>query len=264
MIHHAPFVCIQSEGTGMTVDQQPCLPSQSSAVIALYQPAGLAPDGIVDRLRRLASHCLILPAPATHMRAWIDQQYDMLVIAPFDGWDDPARLIALARAIAGGRPLMVLTNGDDMAQRLIALQAGADDAVDRLADWREIAARLGGLLRRHRLANGWLECAELQMDLIERRVVRAGRLLSMPLREFDLLANLARAADRIVPRSTLLRAVWRIDFDPGTNRVEVHMSRLRAKIDRGFSWSMLMNARGLGYALRSHRDARPHLPEPRA
>ena len=87
-----------------------------------------------------------------------------------------------------------------------------------------------------------------------RRVERAGRLIRLPLREFDLLANLARVPDRPVSRDALLRAVWRIDFDPGTNRVEVHMSRLRAKVDRGFDWPMLHTVKGRGYALRSRPE----------
>ncbi|MCX5511795.1 helix-turn-helix domain-containing protein, partial [Pseudomonas sp. BJa3] len=66
--------------------------------------------------------------------------------------------------------------------------------------------------------------------------------------------NLARVPDRPVSRAALLRAVWRIDFDPGTNRVEVHMSRLRAKVDRGFDWPMLSTVKGLGYALRSRPE----------
>ncbi|HEV2597436.1 winged helix-turn-helix domain-containing protein [Sphingopyxis sp.] len=71
---------------------------------------------------------------------------------------------------------------------------------------------------------------------------------------FDLLANLARVPDRPLSRDALLRAVWRLDFDPGTNRVEVHMSRLRAKVDRDFDWPMLLTVKGMGYTLRSRPD----------
>ena len=104
------------------------------------------------------------------------------------------------------------------------------------------------------MAKGQLGEGELRIDLIDRRVERAGRLIAMPLREFDLLANLARIPDRPVSRAALLKAVWRIDFDPGTNRVEVHMSRLRAKVDRGFAWPMLRTVKGQGYALRSRPE----------
>ncbi|PQM29268.1 transcriptional regulator [Sphingopyxis lindanitolerans] len=137
---------------------------------------------------------------------------------------------------------------------MIALTGGADDAIGWTHNLPELLARIGSLIRRSRLAAGQLGEGELRIDLIDRRVERAGRLIRLPLREFDLLANLARVPDRPLSRSALLKAVWRIDFDPGTNRVEVHMSRLRAKVDRDFAWPMLRTVKGLGYALRSRPD----------
>ncbi|MCW5647989.1 MAG: winged helix-turn-helix transcriptional regulator, partial [Sphingopyxis sp.] len=115
-------------------------------------------------------------------------------------------------------------------------------------------ARITSWLRRHHIAAGQLGAGDLRIDLIDRRVERAGRLIHLPLREFDLLANLARVPGQPMSRDTLLKAVWRIDFDPGTNRVEVHMSRLRARVDRGFDWPMLHTVKGQGYALRVRRD----------
>jgi two-component system, OmpR family, response regulator len=218
--------------------------------IAIFHPAARPLETMMLALGQRGWGALTLPAPVTGMRSWIDQPYDALVIAPFSGWEEPGHFIALARAIAGTRPLMVLT-GADMTERLTALNAGADDAVSWPGDMREIMARLAGLIRRRRMAAGWLECAELRIDLIDRRVTRLDRAIRLPLREFDLLTQLARVPDRIVPRDTLWRAVWKIDFDPGTNRIEVHMSRLRASVDRGFAWPMLMTERGRGYGLRS-------------
>ncbi|PCF93388.1 winged helix family transcriptional regulator [Sphingopyxis terrae subsp. ummariensis] len=103
------------------------------------------------------------------------------------------------------------------------------------------------------MAAGQLGVGDLRIDLIDRRVERAGQLIRMPQREFDLLAHLARVPGRPMSRAALLKAVWRIDFDPGTNRVEVHVARLRAKIDRGFDWPMLHTIKGEGYALHPHR-----------
>ncbi|KTE33507.1 hypothetical protein ATE62_16895 [Sphingopyxis sp. HIX] len=160
----------------------------------------------------------------------------------------------MARGIAERRPLLVLTDRDSRADRLLALAAGGDDAVGWTGEPAEVVARIAALLRRSRMAKGQLGEGELRIDLIDRRVERAGRLIAMPLREFDLLANLARIPDRPVSRAALLKAVWRIDFDPGTNRVEVHMSRLRAKVDRGFAWPMLRTVKGQGYALRSRPE----------
>lgn len=225
----------------------------AAPMIGLFLPGETdGPDWISD-IAAAGWSWRLLPAPATGLRAWIDQPVDAFFIAPFAGWEEPASLIALARAIAANRPLLVLASHDNIDQRLIALHAGADDVIALADDRREVMARLGGLLRRHRLASGRIECADLAIDLIDRRVTRSGQLLRLPLREYDLLANLARVPDQIVPRATLLRAVWKIDFDPGTNRLDVHMSRLRAKLDHGFDWPMLMTVRGHGYGLRSNQ-----------
>lgn len=224
-------------------------------VLAVYAPPSGAADALMAALQRQGWDVAILPAPVTGMRAWLDRPFDALLLAPFDGWEEPANLVGLARAIAGARPLVVLTNRASVEQRLGALHAGADDALPADVDPRELLARLGGLLRRQRLASGWLECAELRIDLIDRRVTRKDRPIALPLREFDLLTRLARVPDRIVAREALWRAVWKIDFDPGTNRIEVHMSRLRAKVDRGFGWPMLITVRGHGYGLRSSKSA---------
>lgn len=224
--------------------------------LAVYVPPQGAAEELMVAVRQHGWDGFLLPAPVTGMRAWLDRPYDALLVAPFGGWEEPTNLIGLARAIAGGRPLVVLTGSASLEQRLGALLGGADDALPGNVDPRELLARLGGLLRRQRLAAGWLECAELRIDLIDRRVMRLDRPITLPLREFDLLTRLARVPDRIVAREALWRAVWKIDFDPGTNRIEVHMSRLRAKVDHGFGWPMLMTARGHGYGLRSANPAR--------
>ncbi|MBJ7440867.1 MAG: response regulator transcription factor [Sphingopyxis sp.] len=185
----------------------------------------------------------------------------MLVLNPFLGWQEPAEFIRLARSIAGSRPMLILSDRDSLADRLLALRGGADDAAGWSGNLPEVLARIAGLLRRVCLTTGQIDVGELRIDLIDRRVERAGRLIRLPLREFDLLTQLARVPDRPISRAALLQAVWRLDFDPGTNRVEVHMSRLRAKIDRGFGWPMLQTVKGQGYALRSLPDQVPSTPD---
>jgi two-component system OmpR family response regulator len=192
----------------------------------------------------------ILPRHIDGLRAWIDACFDLLLINPFLDWQEPSEFVRLARSIAGRRPLLVVSDRDSLDDRMTALEAGADDAIDCTGNLPELLARIASLLRRHHIAAGQLGGGELRIDLIDRRVERAGRLIHLPLREFDLLANLARVPGRPLSRDALLRAVWRLDFDPGTNRVEVHMSRLRAKVDRGFDWPMLHTVKGQGYALR--------------
>ena len=166
--------------------------------------------------------------------------------------------IDVLRAVrAAGRtlPVLVLTARDAVDDRVRGLDGGADDYVIKPIDLDELAARLRALVRRaHGQAQGALRVQDLVLDVATRRVSCDGQDIALPLREFDLLANLARVPDRPLSRAALLKAVWRIDFDPGTNRVEVHMSRLRAKVDRGFDWPMLQTVKGLGYALKSRPD----------
>lgn len=222
--------------------------------IALYHPQ---PDRAALLAAALATAGFAverLPPPAAGLRPWLDSCFDLLLVNPFLDWQEPFELVRMARSIAARRPLLVLSDRDLPLERIEAFAAGADDAVSWANDPAETLARVASLLRRSRMAAGQLGEGELRIDLIDRRVERAGRLIRLPLREFDLLANLARVPGRPLSRTVLLKAVWRIDFDPGTNRVEVHMSRLRAKVDRGFDWPMLHTVKGRGYALRSHPE----------
>ena len=233
----------------------------AAPLVALFHPdaaraAQLATAVVAEgwRVERLVP-------PAAGLRPWLDSCFDLLVLNPFLGWQEPAEFIRLARSIAGSRPMLILSDRDCVADRLLALRGGADDAAGWTANLPEVLARIASLLRRARLTAGQIGAGELRIDLIDRRVERAGRLIRLPLREFDLLANLARVPDRPMSRAALLQAVWRLDFDPGTNRVEVHMSRLRAKVDRGFAWPMLRTVKGQGYALRSQPDHGSLTPE---
>ncbi|MHA6718319.1 winged helix-turn-helix domain-containing protein [Sphingomonas sp. RS6] len=141
-----------------------------------------------------------------------------------------------------GLLILVLPRGGDIAE---ALDAGADDAVALPTSAGEIAARLAARLRgRHRLFLGGIE-----IDLLARSARRDGRALNLLPREFALLLHLARNAGRTVSRDELLAAVWGLRFDPGTNVVEVHVSRLRAKLDRDTPDRLLRTDKGRGYRL---------------
>ncbi|URW75648.1 winged helix-turn-helix domain-containing protein [Sphingomonas donggukensis] len=141
-------------------------------------------------------------------------------------------------------PVVVLVS--DSADVAAALDAGAADAIAAGAGADEIAARIAARLR---LAAPPIGIGELIIDRIARRVTRAGQRLTLHPREFDLLLHLAHHAGQTVPRSALLEAVWGLRFDPGTNVVAVHVSRLRAKLDRGFAQAMLHTEKGIGYRL---------------
>ncbi|MBB4100036.1 winged helix-turn-helix domain-containing protein [Sphingomonas kyeonggiensis] len=155
-----------------------------------------------------------------------------------------AEQVATIRAQGWHGPLLLILADMDgsIAQ---ALDAGADDVVLPAAGPEEIAARLAARVRpRPEIVLG-----ELRIDPVERRVTRAGRILPLLPREYALLLHLIRQGERPAGRLELLAAVWGLGFDPGTNVVEVHVSRLRAKLDRGFAAPMLRTDKGRGYRL---------------
>lgn len=142
-------------------------------------------------------------------------------------------------------PLLLVVEGGDAAV-VAAIDAGAADAVPASASDALIAARLAALVRRGDPA---LRVGGLTIDPVERRVTRGARTLDLLPREYRLLLHLAARAGQAVHRAELLEAVWGLDFDPGTNVVAVHVSRLRAKLDRGFALPMLVTEKGAGYRL---------------
>jgi two-component system OmpR family response regulator len=142
---------------------------------------------------------------------------------------------------------------DDPHARIQALAAGAFDIIGPWMDEGEALVRALRHARAGQSGTGasgaQMRLGELEIDLIEREAWRQGRTLGLLQREFELLNFLARRPDHPHSRQALLRAIWRLGFDPGTNVVEVHISRLRAKLDRGFDWPMLRTVKGAGYAL---------------
>lgn len=152
-------------------------------------------------------------------------------------------------------PLLHLIDGDEAAV-VAALDGGADDAVSVQSSDALIAARTAAIVRRG-LATRWLRIGDISIDTLERTVSRAGRAIPLLPREYRLLLVLARAPGQTVSRQTLVSALCGLRFDPGTNVIEVHMSRLRAKLDRGFAVPMLHTERGQGYRL-APPDAAPH------
>ena len=144
-----------------------------------------------------------------------------------------------------GMPILRVVHGGDAAVAA-AIDAGADDAVATSASDALIAARLAALVRR---APGLLSIGPLEIDRVERRARREGRILDLLPREYRLLLHLAERADTVVSHEALRRAVWGLPFHPGTNVVAVHVSRLRAKLDRGFSAPLLHTEKGVGYRL---------------
>ena len=151
-------------------------------------------------------------------------------------------------AAAQSTPLKI---GDVTADLLKGLRAGGDDYLGKPYAFAELIARVEALSRRRETGSvlTYLRVGDLEMDLIGRKVQRAGREIDLQPREFQLLEFLMRHAGQAVTRTMLLEKVWEYHFDPQTNVIDVHISRLRSKIDKGFEHPMLETIRGAGYRL---------------
>lgn len=169
--------------------------------------------------------------------------------------------LALLRELREGHintPVLMLTALGEVDARVEGIEAGADDYLAKPFAFAELVARIGALARRPPLASPAvveLRVADLEMDLLKREVRREGRVIELQPREFHLLEYLMRHAGELVTRAMLLEQVWEYHFDPQTSVVETHISRLRAKIDRGFaSGELLSTLRGVGYVLRAELE----------
>lgn len=168
----------------------------------------------------------------------------------------PARA-ALAATVddAPHCPILVLTPGAGADLEIEMLRAGADACAPITAPPALLAARIEAVWRRCGDPDTVLRCADLRIDLFARTVHRGGQGIDLLPREYELLVHLARLQGRPAGRRQLLSAVWQRDFDPGTNVVAVHMSRLRAKVDRGFDRPLIHWRRGEGYRLSADWDS---------
>ena len=164
--------------------------------------------------------------------------------------------VSLVKALRGDgvkTAVLFLTNLGGIDDRVEGLNAGGDDYLVKPFAFSELLARVNALGRRPVTAaiNTVLRVADLEMDLLKRSVTRAGKAIELQPREFKLLECLMRNAGRVVTRTMLLELVWDFHFDPKTNIVETHMSRLRGKVDRGFDCELIRTIRGSGYSLRA-------------
>ena len=148
-------------------------------------------------------------------------------------------------------PVLFLTAMSQIEDRVEGLSAGADDYLVKPFAFAELEARLNSLSRRPPInaTNSLLEISDLSMDLLSREVKRQGRELELQPVEFKLLEYLMQNEGRVVTRTMLLEGVWDVHFDPKTNIVETHISRLRAKVDRDFEQKLIHTVRGVGYKI---------------
>ena len=185
--------------------------------------------------------------------------YDVLVVDRMLPKLDGLSLIRSLREQGVTTPVLILSALGQVDDRVKGLRAGGDDYLPKPYAFSELLARAEGLARRR---GGPAEptgyrVGDLELDRLSHRVARAGRELSLQPREFRLLEFLMRHAGQVVTRTMLLEHVWDYHFDPQTNVIDVHVSRLRAKIDRGFEHPLIHTIRGAGYMVRLDEPAPP-------
>jgi two-component system, OmpR family, response regulator len=178
--------------------------------------------------------------------------FDLLIVDRMIPGLDGLTLVKSLRTAGHHTPVLFLTALGGVEDRVSGLNAGGDDYLVKPFAFSELAARVAALGRRPRTtaAETRLHVLDLELDLLSRTVRRRGELIELQPREFRLLEYLMRHAGQVVTRTMLLEHVWDIHFDPRTNVVETHISRLRAKVDKGFGAELIHTVRGAGYCVR--------------
>ena len=181
------------------------------------------------------------------------ESYDVLIVDRMLPGLDGLGIVKTIRGAGVKTPVLFLTTLGGIDDRVEGLEAGGDDYLVKPFAFAELLARVNALARRPPMTTveTTLRVADLEMDLLKRTVVRAGRRIDLQPQEFKLLEYLMRHAGRVVTRTMLLEHVWDFHFDPQTSVVETHVSRLRGKIDRGFGAELIHTVRGSGYCLRA-------------
>jgi two-component system OmpR family response regulator len=181
------------------------------------------------------------------------EPYDALIVDRMLPGVEGLALIRTLRASENATPALILSALGEVDDRVKGLQAGGDDYLAKPFAFSELLARLEALVRRAKSTGGpnetVLSLADLEVDLLKREVTRADQKIDLQPREFQLLEFLLRHQGQVVTRTMLLEGVWNYHFDPQTNVIDVHISRLRAKIDKGFDKPLLHTVRGAGYRL---------------
>lgn len=180
-----------------------------------------------------------------------EQDFDLLILdvmlPGLNGWQLLQRLREQGHQV----PVLFLSARDQVEDRVKGLELGADDYLVKPFSFAELLARVRTILRRGRsgVEATSLQVADLELDLLRRRVSRAGKRIELTAKEFALLELLMRRHGEVLPRSLIASQVWDMNFDSDTNVIEVAMRRLRAKVDEGFEPRLIQTVRGMGYVL---------------
>jgi two-component system OmpR family response regulator len=183
-----------------------------------------------------------------------DGSFDLVILDRMLPGLDGLGVLRALRAASIATPVLILSALASVDDRIEGLDCGSDDYLVKPFAFSELLARVSALLRRMEGKGAEppetrLVVGDLEIDLLSRTVRRGGRTIDVKPREYRLLEYLARNAGRVVTRTMLLEQVWDYHFDPGTNVIDVHVSRLRRKLDDGFELPLLVTVRGAGYRL---------------
>lgn len=181
-----------------------------------------------------------------------EEKYDLLIVDRQLPHLDGLSIVQLLRRNGNHVPVLVLSALGSVDERIEGLRAGGDDYLTKPFAFGELIARVEALLRRGQATEitTRLRVADLEMDLLGRTVNRSGQRLDLTQKEYQLLEFLMRRTGQVVTRTMLLENVWDLHFDPQTNVIDVHMSRLRSAVDKGFEKPLIHTVRGAGYILR--------------
>ena len=210
-----------------------------------------ASDAMCRGLSEAGHECATAADGLEGLEAARKGEYDVMVVDRMMPRMDGVTTVETLRREGDQTPVLFLSALGEIEDRVAGLKAGGDDYLVKPYALAELVARVDALARRRETGsvNTVLRVGELEMDLIARTVHRQDKEIDLQPREFQLLEFLMRHAGQSVTRTMLLEKVWEYHFDPQTNVIDVHISRLRSKIDKGFDKAMLQTVRGAGYRL---------------
>jgi two-component system OmpR family response regulator len=215
--------------------------------VAAYLEKGLKEQGYTVDLGKDGKTGLFLAST---------EQYDVMVIDRMLPELDGLAIVRAIRANGDRAPVLILSTLGEVDDRVEGLRAGADDYLTKPFAFSELLARIEALVRRATAPAGnetVLRAGDLELDLLARVARRAGQVIELQPREYRLLEYLMRHTGQVITRTMLLEQVWDYHFDPQTNVIDVHVSRLRSKIDKGFDKPLLHTVRGAGYVIDESR-----------
>ena len=222
-----------------------CLVIEDEAKTADYIRKGLEEEG----------HGVVLCADGDEgLRRGVGEQWDVVILdRMLPGGRDGLSILKSVREAGKATPVIILSALASLDERVRGLREGGDDYLTKPFAFTELMARIDALTRRSKQQGEVreLSVADLRMDLVKRKVERAGKPIALRPREFRLLEFMVSHQGQVITRTMLLESVWDCHFDPGTNIIDVQISRLRNKIDRGFSPPLLHTLRGEGYTIRA-------------